>query len=358
MHMKATFAMVFYDLTLDALISAGEVGVLARYRSQDLVVLTADLRDANLAVMLCVAPNALLFGQEYWLGQSYVNWHLAYGLSTKNFEIVSRSLAVDGLEWSQVPYAVLDFGTGEFTNAAAIRPDWNRNIFQTFVVPTSAVQAARAAIAASARLVGEFLYEPKAPHGGVETRYGECALEKLFDRIIYGYRRPAGLPPRVMGFGAEYIQSQTAQLSAVEADLAAGRLDQRTNWRRLTYRPLDAREFDDDQQPLVAGINLRKARLVEALDMPHFYYELFLRRIDTSTNREQSSYQLLGNDMDWTERLHAMSPGSFSPAFEERTVLERYIGWMQERYPFLARDPLDGFLRMPKMRKWKWPLIA
>ena len=27
MHMKATFAMVFYDLTLDALISAGEVGV-------------------------------------------------------------------------------------------------------------------------------------------------------------------------------------------------------------------------------------------------------------------------------------------------------------------------------------------
>ena len=350
--------MAFYDLPLDALLAAGESGVLAQYRSHDLVVLTVDLRGADLAVLICIAPEALAFGQEYWLGQSYMNWHLAYGLTAKNFEIVVESLAASGFEWSQVPYAVVNFGTGGFTSAASARPDWNRNIFQTFVVPASAAPAARAAIAASAALVREFLYEPSARHGGVEARYGECALEKLFDRIVYGYRRPVGLPPRRMDSGVEYVQAQMAQVDAVAADLAAGLLDRRTHWRWLTYRPLDAREFGSELGPVIAEINLRKSRLVEALAMPHFYYELFLRRIDTSTNHQQPSYAVLGNDMDWMESLHAVSPGSFSPDFEERAVLERYIGRMQERHPFLAHDPLDGFLRMPKVRKWKRPEIA
>jgi len=347
--------MAFYNLPLDALLAAGESGVLAQYRSHDLVVLTVDLRGADLAVLICIAPEALAFGQEYWLGQSYMNWHLAYGLNAKNFETVVKSLAASGFEWSQIPYAVVNFGTGDFTSAASTRPDWNRNIFQTFIVPTSAAQVARAAIAASAALVREFLYEPKVRHGGVEARYGECVLEKLFDRIVYGYRRPVGLPPRRMDSGAEYVQVQMAQVDAVEADLAAGRLDRRTNWRWLTYRALDVREFGSEQGPVIAEINLRKSRLIEALAMPHFYYELFLRRIDTSTNRQQPSYTVLRNDMDWTESLYTMSPGSFSPDFEEHSILKRYIDRMQERHPFLAQDPLDGFLQMPKVKNVNGP---
>ena len=350
--------MAFCDLTLDNLLAAGDAGVLARYRSQDLVVLTVDLRGADLAILLCIAPDALVFGQEYWLGQSYLNWHLAYGLSAKNVEIVADSLAANGFEWLQIPYAVVNFGTGDFTNAAPTRPDWNRNIFQTFVVPASAAPAARAAIVASAALVREFLCEPRAAFDGVEARYGDCVLEKLFDRTVHGYRRPAGLPRRTMASGAEYVQSQIDQVDAIEADFAAGRLDRRVNWRWLTYRPLDARAFDGGQQRLVAEINLRKARLIEALAMPHFYCELFLRRIDTSSNRQQPSYAVLGNDMDWMETLHALSPASFSPEFEEHAVLERYVRTMQERYPFMAQDPLDGFLQMPKAKKWKQPRVA
>src|SRR5690348_12907891 len=97
--MIATPSMAFCDLTLDNLLAAGDAGVLARYRSQDLVVLTVDLRGADLAILLCIAPDALVFGQEYWLGQSYLNWHLAYGLSAKNVEIVADSLAANGFEW-------------------------------------------------------------------------------------------------------------------------------------------------------------------------------------------------------------------------------------------------------------------
>ena len=342
--------VVFREKALDTVLALGEGGVLAKLRSRDLVVLAVDLGGAGLTALVCIAPDGHTFGQEYWLGQTYLNWHLTYGLTERNFEAVAASLKADGFRLADIPYAIVNFGSGGFANATPIRRDWDRNIFQTFVVPTDAISVARAAIQASAPIVSEFLYGPDVAYLGVEARYGECPLEKLFARTAFGYRRPINLPvpPATTKFGSKYVEQQLADMQNIEADLNAGQLVRVTNWRWLTYRPLDCRDFDRDQWELVAEINLRKSRLIRRLELPHFYYELFLRRVDTSANRRQSSYNLLRNDMDWMEILRSGSPHSFSSDFEERSVLLEYIGNTQKRYPFLARDPLGEVL--PKLK--------
>jgi len=157
------------------------------------------------------------------------------------------------------------------------------------------------------------------------------------------------MAPSSMNLGIDYLRKQLADVRHIAEELDSGTLDRATNWRWLTYRPLDCREFDRSQRNLVAEINLEKARLINRLELPHFYYELFLRRIDTSLNRALSSYRFVKNDMDWLENLHHVSPESFSADFEERSILLGYIDKMQKRYPFMANDPLRGILPSVKL---------
>lgn len=342
--MKHMTSMVFSERTLDEFLGLREGGVLAELQSSDLVVISLELRGADLTSLVCIAPKGYAFGQEYWLGESYLRWHQIFGLHRENFDSVAASVRRMGLALEDVPYAIVNFGTGEFANAMAKRIDWDRNVFQTFVVPTKAVSAAHAALEASVDLVRGFLYEQNANRAGVEARYGEVPLEKVFSRKVYGYRRPAKASKATayVGLTAEHLHAVLADVRRMASQLDASTLDRTTNWRWLTYRPLDCRDFGRGQEELVAEVNLEMAHLLESIQLPHFYYELLLRRVDTSLNRAQASYRLVRNDLDWAERLHDLSPKSFSPNFDERTMLLEYIGKIQNRYPFMARDPLRG----------------
>jgi len=337
------------NLDFKSAVSTPPTEFLQAFQRDDLAVVQVDLGDTGLATLLCLAPADRYFGQEFWFGPSHLNWYLTFGLDAKNVARIADGVQRSGCKLADVPGYLLRFGSGKLAEIVDQQRSVDRNVLQSITIPRAAVDVGLRAIEASAPLVRAFLYLPVTHDLGVNARYGLAEIEKVFPRENYSYRLSPKLRNAVAGFRRPLDESAALRALQTVAELADKMLhsDQRAlrpNWRWLTYRPIDCRDHDERQRELVVEINRDRAVLVQKLGLPHFYYELILRRVDVSLNKKLSAYPTMPNDRDWMLTLHATAPASFSAGFEELTLIDRYLADMRARYPCLQQDAFERAL--------------
>lgn len=348
--------------------------VLAAYQDgSNIAVLALEILGTPLTTLLAISPKGKYFSQNWWLGQSYLNWTLTAGFDQALVKDITASFKKSRISIGRIPINLLTLkgGVDEARGCGGLNI-WDNNSFLTATIPTEAAESASKALEASYPLVGDYLlpmYGDICP-SNLLSRYGEVQIERAFSLELpsatyhgTGYRNPLVKILKKLGTEIavpakksqeDFLKETINELEGVLLKLACDRSNIIQGAHRVQYFYMyDAKEFEFDLMPLVARVNMLRSQALKLLAFPHFYESVAIRMLDVSLNCAQDKYQYLASDRDWMLRLHKLSPQSFSTDFEELENVDEYIFGLNKRYPCLVDDPLRDVLPKCPTKEFK-----
>ena len=364
--MKPSFE--FEQVLLRDIAELGDAALLHRYQRQNIVVLDVPLGECNLHTLVAIAPNGHYFGQEWWMGQSYIDWsqNLAADRSAANDVVQSvRSL---GVAYESLPMQMVGLGGWFYHAFGKGMSAWNSDIVISATIPTKVVPTAIQVIESSLTLMSQYLL----PRTGalsktrIGEKYGEVILEQAFpisssDGVIYRtmYREPGECDLTQQTFSQSAHRQQERQLTSHMKALRALLKESSTGFRAYDGAQrqqflffLSAPEFDVSLHDMVREVNAMRAEVLATIDIPHFFLSLELRLPDID-NKPKKRLNYLPNDEDWMSWLMEAAPESFSSRRGAKSSVDRYLKTMRTAFPCLGTDPFKGVLSATSRKRVK-----